>query len=421
MSGNESENESDGKGKGKGKARETRPHKIVLGVTGCIGAYKAAELVRGLKKRGHLVQVILTRNAKEFVTPLTLETLSEEPVIGDLFGPVREEGIRHISLTEECALFLVAPCSADVVTKLALGIADDFLTTFALANRAPVMIAPAMNTNMLEHPAIAANLEILRGRRVEIVEPGEGWLACGWMGKGRLAEPEEIVRKVEARLSRSLDLTGLRIVVSAGPTAEPLDPVRVLTNRSSGKMGYRIAERARARGATVELVSGPSAERDPEGIAVTRVQTAAQMKSAILERLDAADVVVMAAAVADYRPESVASSKIKKDDKPLTLKLVRNDDILLAIAERRRREQIIVGFAAETERVEERARGKLEAKRLDLIVANDVSRADRGFEVDANEATLFRSDGRSRKLPLMTKRSLADEILDEIRDYRAGR
>jgi phosphopantothenoylcysteine decarboxylase/phosphopantothenate--cysteine ligase len=400
---------------------EAKGKKIVLGVTGCIGAYKAAELVRGLKKRGHDVQVILTKNATEFVTPLTLETLSEAPVITSLFGAGREDGIRHISLTEECVLFLVAPASADVVAKLALGIADDFLTTFALANRAPVLIAPAMNTNMLAHPAVQANLLTLRSRGVEIVEPGDGWLACGWMGKGRLAEPEEIVSRVEAKLSSARDLEGLNFLVSAGPTAEPLDPVRVLTNRSSGKMGYRIAERARERGASVVLVSGPSSEPDPPGVETLRIQTALEMKDAILARLDASDVVVMAAAVADYRPEARASQKIKKDDKPLTMKLVRNDDILLAIASRRKDGQTIVGFAAETEDVEARAKGKVERKKLDLIVANDVSRSDAGFGVDSNQATLFRADGGARKLPLMTKRALADEILDEIRSCRAGR
>jgi len=398
-----------------------KPLKIVLGVTGCIGAYKSAELVRGLKKRGYEVQVILTRNAREFVTPLTLETLSELPVITDLFGPVREEGIRHISLTEECALFLVAPCSADVVAKLALGIADDFLSTFALANRAPTMLAPAMNTNMLSHPSVAANLETLRSRGAEIVEPGEGWLACGWMGKGRLAEPEEIVRRVDARLATARDLADLRVLVSAGPTAEPLDPVRVLTNRSSGKMGFRIAERARDRGASVVLVSGPSLEPEPHGVEMVRVQTAEQMKDAILARLEGAHVVVMAAAVADYRPEAEAPQKIKKDDKPVTLKLVRTDDILMAIAGRRKKEQTIVGFAAETESLEGNAREKLAKKKLDLIVANDVSRPNSGFEVDTNEATLFRAGGGVRKLPLMSKLALADEILDEIRDYRAPR
>ena len=395
-----------------------KPLKIVLGVTGCIGAYKSAELVRGLKKRGYEVQVILTKNAREFVTPLTLETLSELPVITDLFGPVREEGIRHISLTEENALFLIAPCSADVVAKLALGIADDFLSTFALANRAPTMLAPAMNTNMLTHPAVAFNLETLRARGVEMVEPGEGWLACGWLGKGRLAEPEEIVRRVDARLATGRDLDGLRVLVSAGPTAEPLDPVRVLTNRSSGKMGFRVAERARERGAKVVLVSGPSSEPDPHGVETVRIQTAAQMKDAILGRLDGFDVVIMAAAVADYRPEAEAPQKIKKDDKPLTLKLVRTDDILMAIAGRRKKEQTIVGFAAETESLEGNAREKLAKKKLDLIVANDVSGPNSGFEVDTNEATLFRADGGVRKLPLMTKLALANEILDEIRNHR---
>jgi phosphopantothenoylcysteine decarboxylase/phosphopantothenate--cysteine ligase len=308
-----------------------------------------------------------------------------------------------------------------VVAKLALGIADDFLSTFALANRAPTMLAPAMNTNMLTHPAVEANLEILRSRGIAIVEPGEGWLACGWMGKGRLAEPEEIVRRVEARLAASRDLEGLRLLVSAGPTAEPLDPVRVLTNRSSGKMGFRIAERARERGARVLLVSGPSAEPEPHGVETVRVQTAAQMKDAILARLEGVDVVVMAAAVADYRPEVEAPQKIKKDEKPLTLRLVRTDDILMAVAGARRKEQTIVGFAAETESLEGNAREKLAKKKLDLIVANDVSRPGSGFEVDTNEATLFRADGGVRKLPLMTKLALANEILDEIRDYRAKR
>jgi phosphopantothenoylcysteine decarboxylase/phosphopantothenate--cysteine ligase len=241
------------------------------------------------------------------------------------------------------------------------------------------------------------------------------------MGKGRLAEPEEIVRRVEARLAAAPavnDLEGVRLLVSAGPTAEPLDPVRVLTNRSSGKMGFRVAERARARGAKVTLVSGPSSEADPHGVETVRVQTAAQMKDAILDRLAGVDVVVMAAAVADYRPEVEAPQKIKKEEKPLTLKLVRTDDILMAIAGRRKKEQTIVGFAAETESLEANAREKLAKKKLDLIVANDVSRADSGFEVDTNQATLFRADGRVRKLPLLSKLALADEILDEVRDHR---
>jgi phosphopantothenoylcysteine decarboxylase/phosphopantothenate--cysteine ligase len=278
-----------------------------------------------------------------------------------------------------------------------------------------------MNTNMLAHPAVAQNLETLRSRGVEIVEPGEGWLACGWMGKGRLAEPDEIVKRVEARLSTVGDLAGVRVLVSAGPTAEPLDPVRVLTNRSSGKMGFRLAERACARGAKVVLVSGPSSEPVPYGVEILRVQTAAEMKDAILGRLDEVDVVVMSAAVADYRPEIAAPQKIKKNEKPLTLKLVRTDDILLAVSRSRKKDHTVVGFAAETESLEANAREKLAKKKLDLIVANDVSRPGTGFEVDTNEATLFRADGGVRKLPLMSKLALADEILDEIRDYRGGR
>lgn len=392
--------------------------KIVLGVTGCIGAYKAAEIVRGLKKRDYRVQVIMTRNAGAFITPLTLETLSEEPVITELFGTGREEGIRHISLTEECDVFLVAPASADVIAKLALGIADDFLSTFALANRAPLVLAPAMNTQMLAHPAVEKNLELLVSRGAAIVEPGEGWLACGWLGRGRLAEPEDIVASVDRLLARSSDLARERYLVSAGPTAEPLDPVRVLTNRSSGKMGFRIAEAARARGAIVHLVSGPSSEEDPAGVRVTRIQTAAQMKDAMLEGLGEASVVVMAAAVADYRPKRSAPSKMKKTDAPMTLELERNDDILLAISEHRRPEQTIVGFAAETEDVESNARGKLERKKLDLIVANDVSRRDAGFDVDANEARILRTDGKSLHVPLTSKRALAEKLLDEIQSYR---
>jgi phosphopantothenoylcysteine decarboxylase/phosphopantothenate--cysteine ligase len=406
---------------GAGSESESESRKVVLGVTGCIGAYKAAEIVRGLKKKNFRVQVIMTKNAGAFITPLTLETLSEEPVITDLFGREREEGVRHISLTEECDLFLVAPASADVIAKLALGLADDFLTTFALATRAPLLVAPAMNTQMLAHPAVQANLALLVSRGAVIVEPGEGWLACGWLGKGRLAEPDEIVESVVQLLSGGSDFAGETVLVSAGPTAEPLDPVRVLTNRSSGKMGFRIAEAARARGAKVRLVSGPSAEQDPAGIAVERVQTAAEMKRAMLDGLDDATVIVMAAAVADYRPKASAPSKIKKSDAPMTLELVRTDDILLAIAERRRFGQIVVGFAAETEDVESRARDKLKRKRLDLIVANDVSREDAGFQVDQNEAKIVRAEGDSVEVPLTSKAELAHRILDEILLCRESR
>ncbi len=396
--------------------------KIVLGVTGCIGAYKAAEIVRGLKKDGLAVQVIMTASAREFITPLTLETLSEEAVICKLFGQEREEGIRHISLTEECELLLIAPATANILAKLAYGIADDFLSTFALANRAPVMIAPAMNTQMLSHPAVQANIATLRERGVDFIEPGEGWLACGWLGKGRLAEPEEIVARVKGKLSsrpkKKSSLAGQTVLVSAGPTAEPIDPVRVLTNRSSGKMGYRIAEAARDRGARVLLVSGPSALPDPPGVDVVRVETADEMKEAMLSKLNEASVVVMAAAVADYRPETKETSKIKKGPGPRTLKLVRTDDILMEISRRRSSEQTLVGFAAETGDLAARAREKLAKKKLDLVVANDVTRNGAGFGTDTNQVILLAKQGAAEELPLLSKREVAERILDRIEGMR---
>ena len=396
--------------------------KIIFGVTGCIGAYKAAEVVRGLKKNGLAVQVIMTAGAQEFITPLTLETLSEEPVICKLFGQEREEGIRHISLTEECELLLIAPATANILAKLAHGIADDFLSTFALANRAPVLIAPAMNTQMLSHPAVQANIETLRERGVDFIEPGEGWLACGWLGKGRLAEPDEIVARVKNRLSsrpqKQSSLGGQTVLVSAGPTAESIDPVRILTNRSSGKMGYRIAEAARDRGARVVLVSGPTALADPRGVQMVRVKTADQMKAAILTRLNEATVVVMAAAVADYRPETEEKSKIKKTPAPKVLKLVRTDDILTEIGRRRSSKQTLVGFAAETDNLEARAREKLSKKKLDLVVANDVTRNGAGFGTDTNQVVLLSKHGTAEELPLLSKREVAERILDRIEGMR---
>ena len=396
--------------------------KIVLGVTGCIGAYKAAEIVRRLKKDGLAVQVIMTASAREFITLLTLETLSEEPVICELFGQEREEGVRHISLTEECELLLIAPATANILAKLAYGIADDFLSTFALANRAPVMIAPAMNTQMLSHPAVQANIATLRERGVDFIEPGEGWLACGWLGKGRVAEPEEIVARVKVELSsrskKKSSLAGQTVLVSAGPTAEPIDPVRVLTNHSSGKMGYRVAEAARDRGARVVLVSGPTALPDPPGVNVVRVETADEMKEAMLSKLDEASVVIMAAAVADYRPETEEKSKIKKKPGPRTLKLIRTDDILMEISRRRSSGQTIVGFAAETEDLAARAREKLAKKKLDLVVANDVTRNGSGFGSDTNQVILLAKQGADEALPLLSKREVAERILDRIEGIR---
>lgn len=403
---------------------ENEAKKVVLGVTGCIGAYKAADIVRSLRKKGIRVQVIMTRAAQEFVTPMTLETLSEEPVITDLWGATREEGVRHISLTEECDVFLVAPATANILAKLAYGMADDFLTTFALACRAPLLIAPAMNTNMFEHPAVTDNMDLLRRRGAEFIAPGDGWLACGWMGKGRLAEPADIVSRAISRLSYSQDLSGYKLVVSAGPTAEALDPIRVLTNRSSGKMGYRIAEAARDRGAVVRLVSGPSSESTPSGVDLRRVDSAVEMQREMNEAVAWCDALLMSAAVADYRPSGVASQKIKKTDGPMTLTLERNPDILLGLKAMRRPEQVVVGFAAETESMEENAKSKLEAKGLDLIVGNDVSTKGAGFGTDNNEATIYSRESPPQPIEMMSKRQMAEVILTRVAkllDSRMGR
>jgi phosphopantothenoylcysteine decarboxylase/phosphopantothenate--cysteine ligase len=352
----------------------------------------------------------MTASAREFITPLTLETLSEEPVLCELFGRDRDEGIRHISLTEECQLLLIAPATANILAKLAYGIADDFLSTFALANRAPVMIAPAMNTQMLSHPAVQANIATLRERGVDFIEPGEGWLACGWLGKGKA--------KLSSPSKKKPSLEGETVLVSAGPTAEPIDPVRVLTNYSSGKMGYRLAEAARDRGARVVLVSGPTALADPAGVEVIRVETAGEMKEAMLSHLADASVVVMAAAVADYRPATEEKSKIKKGPGPRTLKLVRTDDILMEISRRRASHQTLVGFAAETEDLEARAREKLQKKKLDLVVANDVTRNGAGFASDTNQVILLAKKGGAEELPLLSKMEVAERILDRIEAMR---
>ena len=388
--------------------------KVVLGVTGCIGAYKAADIVRLLRKREVRVQVIMSRAAREFITPLTLETLSEEPVITDLWGEDREDGIRHISLTEECDVFCIAPATANLLAKLAHGMADDFLTTFALASRAPLVIAPAMNTNMFEHPAVQQNIELLERRGAEFVAPGDGWLACGWVGKGRLAEPEDIVSRIASRLDYARDLEGVRLVVSSGPTAEALDPVRMLTNRSSGKMGHRLAEAARDRGAEVRLVSGPTSERPPSGIDLIKVQSAVEMEASMHDAMEWCDVVVMAAAVADYRPAETSQQKIRKTDGPMRIELERNPDILMGLKSMRRPAQVMVGFAAETEDLERRAKSKLAAKGLDLIVGNDVSRAGAGFGSDSNQATIYATDAPPQTIEMTSKRRMAEVILSRV-------
>lgn len=397
---------------------------IALGVTGGIGAYKAVEVARGLQKRGHDVAAIMTRSARKFVGEVTFEAITRRPVITDQFARGANADIEHIALATDIALLVIAPATANVIGKLANGIADDFLTSLYLATRAPVLVAPAMNTNMLEHAAVQRNMQTLASRGVQFVDPGEGFLACGWIGKGRLAEPEAIVEAAERMLEPSGlpraesrgSLLGRRIVVSAGPTYEDIDPVRFIGNRSSGRMGYAIAAEASRRGAHVALVSGPTRLDAPAGVVIERVRSAAEMARAMAQHAAGADAVVMAAAVADYTPErGAAATKVPKADAPLTMTLVRTPDILADLGRARGASgrPILVGFAAETGDPRPRARQKLASKQVDLIVANDVSRDDAGFDADTNAAYLISADGES-EMPLQLKTELASKILDRI-------
>lgn len=389
---------------------------IALGVSGGISAYKAVEVCRGLQRHGHDVVAILTHSAARFVGPVTFEAITRRRVIGDQWEPGANADIEHISIATESALLLVAPATAHVIARFAHGLADDFLTSTYLATTAPVLIAPAMNTNMLAHPATQANLATLRARGVHVVEPGEGFLACGWTGKGRLAEPEEIVAAAVAVLQPAQSLAGRTLLVSAGPTYEDLDPVRYLGNRSSGRMGMAIAEEAARRGARVVLVLGPTTVAPPGGVQVVRVRSAAEMHHAVFAEAERADAIVMAAAVADYTPAGgAAAQKVAKEEGDLGLRLVRTRDILADLGAWRgdRRRPVLVGFAAETTDVVAKARAKLARKRADLIVANDVSRADAGFEVATNAATLVAADG-EQDVPLQAKSVVAARILDQV-------
>jgi phosphopantothenoylcysteine decarboxylase/phosphopantothenate--cysteine ligase len=389
---------------------------IGLGVTGGIGAYKAVEVARELQKRGHDVAAIMTRSARRFVGEVTFEAITRRPVITDQFARGANADIEHIALATDISLLLIVPATANVIGKLANGIADDFLTTLYLATRAPVLLAPAMNTRMLEHPAVERNLQTLTSRGVHVVDPGEGFLACGWIGKGRLAEPAAIVEAAERLLRPGGSLLGSRLVVSAGPTYEDIDPVRYIANRSSGRMGYAIAAEASRRGAHVVLVSGPSKLDAPPGVEIERVRSAVEMSRAMTRRAADADAVIMAAAVADYMPEGgAAGGKIQKSGVPLTLSLVPTPDILAELGRTRagRSRPLLVGFAAETGDPRARARQKLAAKQVDLIVANDVSRADAGFETDTNAAVLISADGEVEE-PLQLKTELASKILDRV-------
>ena len=398
--------------------------KVALGVTGGIAAYKAAEIVRLLQDRGIRVQVVMTRAAQEFVRPLTFAALSGEKVITGMFSPGEEQepnidsAIEHIAVAQAIDALVVAPATADVIAHFAQGIASDFLTTLYLATTAPVVVAPAMNVNMWNHPATQSNLEILRQRGVKIVEPGSGYLACGMTGAGRLAENEVIVAAVLEVLGAAQDLTGETVLITAGPTREKIDPVRYLTNRSSGRMGYALAETASRRGARVLLVSGPTALTPPGAAELTRVESAEEMRDAVLDLLPHATIVIKTAAVSDYRPKVAAGQKIKRKG-PMTLELEATPDILKEIS-LRKQSQIVVGFAAETENVLENARQKLAAKHLDAIVVNDVSHEGVGFDSDRNAATILTHD-EVVEVPETTKWEVAQRVLDQIVRLRQQR
>jgi len=395
--------------------------KVALGVSGGIAAYKAAEIVRLLQERGLRVQVIMTQAAQEFVRPLTFAALSGEKVITDMFAvgnqpPNIDSAIEHIAVAQSIDALLVAPATADVLAKFAQGIANDFLTTLYLATTAPVVVAPAMNVNMWNHAATQANLAILTKRGVRVVEPGSGYLACGMTGPGRLAENEVIVAATLEALGASQELAGETVLITAGPTREKIDPVRYLTNRSSGRMGYALAEAALRRGARVLLITGPTAITAPGAAEITQVETAEEMRQAVLSLLPHATIVIKTAAVADYRPKTTASQKIKRTG-PITLELEPTTDILGEIV-RHKQSQIVIGFAAETQNTLENARKKLATKSLDAIVANDVSREGVGFDSDRNAVTIITHD-EVIEVPESSKWDVAQRVLDQVVRLRA--
>jgi phosphopantothenoylcysteine decarboxylase/phosphopantothenate--cysteine ligase len=388
--------------------------KVIVGVTGGIAAYKAAELVRLLVKEGAVTRVAMTRHATKFVTPLTLETLSGNRVVADMWDP-ETRPLDHITWGQESDLIILAPATANFIGKMAHGIGDDFLSTVVIAATARVLVCPSMNTQMYLSQAVQENLRILRARGYTIMEPGSGELACHTEGPGRLPEPEDIVEEARRLLSRQ-DLSGLRILVTAGATLEPLDPVRYMSNRSSGKMGYALARAASMRGAKVTLVSGPTTLKPPRDVALIRVKTAEEMRQAVLAECQQYDVIIKAAAVLDWRPKETAAHKIKKGSGVQTLELVENPDILAELGcSRGNRRCVLVGFAAETQDLVANAQEKLKKKNLDLIVVNDVSREDAGFEADTNAVKIVYRDGPMEELPLMPKQEVADQLLDRVK------
>ena len=388
--------------------------KVVLGVTGGIAAYKSAEVVSRLRHNGAEVHVIMTRNATEFVSPLTFQTLSANPVITDTFKTPEAWNVEHVALAKLADIFVIAPATANILAKMACGIADDMLSTTVLATKAPILVAPAMNTGMWTAEATRNNAEILRKRGVHFAGPESGMLACGDEGAGRMSEPDDIVNAVAGILEEKHDLEGMKILVTAGATRERLDPVRFLTNDSSGKMGFALAEAARNRGAEVTLVKGSTTAVVPSGIRIISIESAMDLLKTMKKEAPKQDVIIQAAAVADYRPVSVSKTKIKKKaGEPMTLTLEENPDVAKTIGAMKKKNQIFVGFAAETDHMEKHASDKLVSKNLDMIVANDITKAGAGFNTDTNIATLICREG-ADSLPLMSKKELADIILDRI-------
>ncbi len=386
---------------------------VIVGITGSIAAYKAAEVVRGLCKQGLKVQVMMTERATQFITPLTLETLSGNPVVVDMFGKYQQGKVQHITLAKQADLVLIVPATAATIGRLATGIASDMIGATILATQAPVFLSPAMNSQMYKHPIVQDNLKHLREIGYQIITPAVGPLACGDIGDGRLADVSHIIEQVISHLDAQTDLVGKNILVTAGPTREFIDPVRFISNPSSGKMGYALARAAAGRGAEVVLVSGPTAEQPPAGVKVSKVTTAVEMLREVMEHYPGMDIIIKAAAVVDYRPVSTAMQKIKKRDAELQLTLERNPDILELLGGQKG-QKILVGFAAETQDLLKNAREKLQRKNLDLIVANDIGRAGAGFSTDTNIASVLHRDGRIVELPLCSKTQLAHLILDEI-------
>ncbi|PHV72286.1 bifunctional phosphopantothenoylcysteine decarboxylase/phosphopantothenate--cysteine ligase CoaBC [Sporanaerobium hydrogeniformans] len=388
---------------------------IVVGITGGIAAYKALDVVSGLRKKGFNVIVIMTKNACEFVRPLTFQSISQNYVVVDTFENPKSWDVEHIALAKKADLFLVVPATANIIGKVAHGIADDMLSTTIMATKAPVVFSPAMNTNMFENPIVQDNIAALQKRGYLFIEPATGYLACGDTGKGKLPAPEVIVAYVEAFMNQKQkqDLVGKHILVTAGPTVEALDPMRYLTNHSSGKMGYAIAEVAARRGAKVTLISGPTQLACPIGVKRIAIQSAKEMYEAVLEAFETSDIVIKAAAVADYRPATLNTHKIKKTGDDLTLTLVRNPDILKALGQNKGG-RILVGFAAETQNIEEYAKQKIKNKNLDFIVANSLITEGAGFGGDTNIATIIDRLGEVEHLEKMSKTALAQHILDKV-------